>query len=56
MRICAVILLIVFSFASLACGPKLQPPLQGEWSNFHNDKDRVSKNARSEAQSPSAER
>jgi hypothetical protein len=26
----------------------LQPSVQGEWSNFHNDKNKVSKDAREE--------
>lgn len=30
----------------MACGPKLQPAVQGEWSNVHNDKDKVSENVR----------
>jgi hypothetical protein len=46
MRICAAILLATGFFVSLACGPKLQPAVQGEWSNVHNDKDKVSENVR----------
>jgi hypothetical protein len=46
MRICAAILVAVFLFVSLACGTRLQPAVQGEWSNVHNDKDKVSENAR----------
>ncbi len=34
----------------------LQPPVQGEWSNFHNDQDRVSKDAREPAEKQSAEK
>jgi hypothetical protein len=46
MRICAAILVAVFFIASLACGPRLQPAVQGEWSNVHDTKDQVSENAR----------
>jgi hypothetical protein len=46
MRICAAILVAVFFIFSLACGPRLQPAVQGEWSNVHNDKGKVSENAR----------
>jgi len=52
MRILVTILVIVFSLVSLGCGPVLQPPVQGEWSNFHNDKDKVSKDARVEEPKP----
>jgi len=48
MRISVAILVVVFSLASVGCGPVLQPPVQGEWSNFHNDKDKVTKDARPE--------
>ena len=56
MRIWAVIIVAIFSFVSLACGVKLQPAVQGEWSDFHNDKDKVSQNARPAAEKPSGER
>ena len=46
MRILALILLVVFSLASVACDVRLQPSQQGEWSSFHNDKDKVSKDAK----------
>jgi hypothetical protein len=46
MRICAAILVALFVMLSLACGTRLQPAVQGEWSNFHNDKDKVSENSR----------
>jgi hypothetical protein len=55
MRILSVIVLATFCFVSLACGVRLQPAVQGEWSNFHNDKDKISQNARPEAEKPSAE-
>jgi hypothetical protein len=56
MRIWAVILVAVFSFVSLGCGVRLQPPVQGEWSDFHNDKDKITQDARQEAEKPSPER
>ena len=56
MRICSVILLAVFFFASVGCGPRLQPAVQGEWSNVHNDKEKISENARTPAEKPSGER
>ena len=33
-------------FVSAGCAPRLQPAVQGEWSNVHNDKDKISENAR----------
>jgi len=39
-----------------ADGVMLQPPVQGEWSNFHNDKNQVSKDAREPAEKPPAEK
>ncbi len=49
MRTLALIVVVVFAFLSVAChgpdGVMLQPPLQGEWSNFHNDKHQVTKDA-----------
>jgi hypothetical protein len=34
----------------------LQPPQQGEWSNFHNDKHQVSKDARESSEKPPVEK
>jgi hypothetical protein len=59
MRILAVIVLAIFSILSVGCtedGVMLQPPLQGEWSNFHNDKHQVSGDARESAEKPPAEK
>ena len=59
MRILAVILVATFSILSIGCtadGVMLQPPVQGEWSDFHNDKNQVSKDARESAEKPSAEK
>jgi hypothetical protein len=59
MRILAVIVVAIFSILSVGCtadGVRLQPPLQGEWSNFHNDKNQVSKDAREPADKPPAEK
>jgi hypothetical protein len=36
MRISAVIALAIFSLLSAGCATVLQPPQQGEWSNFHD--------------------
>lgn len=59
MRILAVIVVAIFSILSAGCtaeGVMLQPPVQGEWSNFHNDKNQVSKDARESAEKPPAEK
>jgi hypothetical protein len=59
MRILAVLVVSVFSILSVGCtadGVMLQPSVQGEWSNFHNDKNKVSKDAREEAEKPPAEK
>jgi hypothetical protein len=59
MRILALIVVAIFSILSTGCtdeGVMLQPPLQGEWSNFHNDKDKISGDAREEAGKPPAEK
>lgn len=53
MRILAVIVVAIFSILSVGCtsdGVMLQPPVQGEWQNFHNDKHQVSKDAREAAE------
>jgi hypothetical protein len=47
MRILALIVITVFSLVSLGCEVRLQPAVQGEWSNVHNDKDKISKDAKS---------
>ncbi|HLK18282.1 MAG TPA: hypothetical protein VKT81_04965 [Bryobacteraceae bacterium] len=46
MRIYAAILLALTLFLSAACGARMQSAVQGEWSNVHNDKDKISENAR----------
>lgn len=59
MRILAVIVIAIFSILSVGCvadGVMLQPPVQGEWSNFHNDKQQVSKDVREAAQQQAAEK
>ena len=51
MRILAVIVVAIFSMLSVGCnseGVRLQPPLQGAWSNFHNNKNQVSPDARTQ--------
>jgi hypothetical protein len=57
MRILAVIVIAIFSILSVGCtadGVMLQPPVQGEWSNFHNDKNQVSADGRESAEKPAA--
>jgi hypothetical protein len=57
MRILAVLVVVIFSILSVGCtadGVMLQPPVQGEWSNFHNDKKQVSADAREESEKPAA--
>ncbi|HUA19561.1 MAG TPA: hypothetical protein VMB25_12510 [Bryobacteraceae bacterium] len=59
MRNLAILLFAVFSLISVGCvdgGVMLQAPLQGEWSNFHNDKNMISKDARQQPQNPPAEK
>jgi hypothetical protein len=59
MRILAVIVIAIFSMLSVGCtseGVMLQPPVQGEWSNFHSDKDKVTRDAKDEGKKPPAER
>jgi len=59
MRILAVIVVAIFSILSVGCtsdGVMLQPAVQGEWSNFHNDKNKVSKDVQEEAAKPPAEK
>ena len=59
MRISAVIVVAIFSILSVGCtaeGVMLQPPLQGEWSNFHNDKHQVSRDAQEPTDKPPAEK
>ena len=34
----------------------LQPPQQGEWQDFHNEKHQVSKDVRESAEKPPAEK
>ncbi len=50
MRTLAVLVLGMVSILSVGCngpdGVHLQAPVQGEWSNFHNDKNQVSLDAR----------
>ena len=59
MRILAVAVMVIFSILSVGCtadGVMLQPPVQGEWSNFHNDQDKVSKDARESTEKPPADK
>jgi hypothetical protein len=59
MRILALIVIAIFSILSVGCtaeGVMLQPPVQGEWSNFHNDKHQISRDAREPAEKAPAEK
>jgi hypothetical protein len=59
MRILAVIavaILVIFSAGCAPGGVMLQPPVQGEWSNFHNDKNQVSMDARKSTEKPPDEK
>ena len=54
MRKLPLLVLATFSFITIGCDVKLQPALQGEWSNVHNDKDKISKDARPHEDKPEA--
>lgn len=59
MRILGAIVLVIFSVLSVGCtadGVMLQPPVQGEWSNFQSDKNQVSKDAREAGKKAPAEK
>jgi len=52
MRILGGIVLALFSLANVGCDVTLQPSVQGEWSDFHKEDHKVSKDAREESQKP----
>jgi hypothetical protein len=54
MRISVGVVVAILLFVSVSCGPRLQPATQGEWSTYHNDKDKISQNAPSEFDQPPA--
>jgi hypothetical protein len=60
MRTLAVLVIGLASIVSVGCngpdGVHLQAPLQGEWSNFHNDKNQVSMDARKSPEKQPAEK
>lgn len=59
MRVLAVIIVAIFSILSVGCaagGVILQPPVQGEWSNFHNNQHQVSKDVRESAENRAPEK
>jgi hypothetical protein len=56
MRICVALLVATLFLINVGCGPVLQPAVQGEWSNVHSDKDKISQNARPEAEKPAGEK
>lgn len=41
MRMLLLVAVIIFSSLSVACGPTLQPPQQGQWSDFHDKADQT---------------
>ena len=45
MRIPALIVLLAFCLANIACEVILQPSQQGEWSDFHNSKHKITGDA-----------
>lgn len=45
MRIVSGIVLLAFALLSVGCAVTLQPSQQGEWSDTHSDKHKVSKDA-----------
>ena len=56
MRIFAVIVLGIVSLLSVGCAVRLQPSVQGEWSNLQDSKHKISKDALPEAEKPKSER
>ncbi len=46
MRIFAVIAVVLFSLLSAGCDVVLQPPQQGEWSDFHDKAHQVTNDIR----------
>jgi hypothetical protein len=56
MRIFAVIVLGIVSLLSVGCAVRLQPSVQGEWSNFRDTKHKVSMDALPEVEKPKSER
>ena len=56
MRIFAVVVLGIVSLLSVGCAVRLQPAVQGEWSNFQDTKHKTSVVARPEPEKPKTER
>ena len=52
MRILSAIGLVAFLLASVGCEVIRQPAQQGEWSDFHNEKAKVSADARPAPEKP----
>ena len=52
MRILSAIGLVAFFLASVGCEVIRQPAQQGEWSDFHNEKAKVSADARPAPEKP----
>ena len=58
MRTMAATLVFTFSSLTIGCEAILQPSQQGEWSDFHNPKHKISKDVREpgENEKPPAEK
>ena len=59
MRILAGLIVLLVSLLTVSCvdgGVMLQNAQQGEWSNFHNAKHQVSKDAQPAAEKPAPEK
>jgi hypothetical protein len=52
MRIWWAIALAIFCFASVGCDVIRQPAQQGEWSDVHSDKDKISQDAKAPSEKP----
>jgi hypothetical protein len=59
MRVLAASIVMIFSILSVGCaadGVMLQPPVQGEWSNYHNTNHQISEDMRESAEKPAPEK
>jgi hypothetical protein len=59
MRVLAVLIVMISSILSVGCaadGVVLQPPVQGEWSNYHNGTHQISMDVRESAEKPAPEK
>jgi hypothetical protein len=56
MRNISAIFFALLSMTSIGCDVILQPSAQGEWSDFHNAKHRVTKDVATPHEKPAAEK